>query len=354
MTSNVRALLWSAAPALLGLVIAPKVAHAAELLQPDAGPPGAAVVVHILSSVGGFTGSETITTDCAEVVVGPSVVSDGDGNPSAPKTTAVLSTVFFIDADAIDADCTVSVNGVALTASGGVDNVFSIVTPLPAPVDGGVGDADGAADGVLTLDSTLRTDGGVLVLEELDVPATVTLMVDTDDPDSATAGNEAYMPLILLVSGDVFIDGELDVSAAAGGRYGTGNAQGGRPGDGGDGGRGGPGGAGGGGGGPNGSTSVTGYAGAGGDGFAGGGSGRGTTANTPNGGDSAFLAGSSITGAHHAFGVGGGAGIGTTGTPNCSSGAGGSGNLWGSGGSATADGFLAGAGGYGGGGGTGT
>ena len=95
MTSNVRALLWSAAPALLGLVIAPKAAHAAELLQPDAGPPGAAVVVHILSSVGGFTGSETITTDCAEVVVGPSVVSDGDGNPSAPKTTAVLSTVFF-------------------------------------------------------------------------------------------------------------------------------------------------------------------------------------------------------------------------------------------------------------------
>ncbi|MCK6524238.1 hypothetical protein L6R49_22765, partial [Myxococcota bacterium] len=87
------------------------------------------------------------------------------------------------------------------------------------------------------LDSTLRTDGGVLVLEALDVPATVTMLVDTDDPDTSTTGNESYMPLILLVTGDSYIDGDLDVSAADGGRYGTGNAQGGRPGDGGDGGR---------------------------------------------------------------------------------------------------------------------
>ncbi|MBK9367060.1 MAG: hypothetical protein IPN01_12190 [Deltaproteobacteria bacterium] len=188
-------------------------------------------MVHILSSVGGFTGSETITTSCADVVVGPSVVSDGDGNPSAPKTKAVLSTVFFIDADAIDADCTVSVNGVALTASGGVDNVFSIVTPLPRLWTAAWGRRRrrGRRAHLRLYTAHRRRCAG----------AGGARRPRDGHPDGGHRRSRQrhrrergrYMPLILLVSGDVFIDGELDVSAAAGGRYGTGNALGGAPGD---------------------------------------------------------------------------------------------------------------------------
>ncbi|MCK6519683.1 hypothetical protein L6R46_32065, partial [Myxococcota bacterium] len=124
---------------------------AADLLQGDALPPGGHTVSHILRSGGGFTGAELVTTSCADLIVGPVFVADGVGNPSAPVNDAVLSVVFIAADDASPADCTVSIDGVALAAVGGIDNKLSVVSPAPAPVDGGVGDDDGAADGVITL-----------------------------------------------------------------------------------------------------------------------------------------------------------------------------------------------------------
>ncbi|MCK6525371.1 hypothetical protein L6R49_28530, partial [Myxococcota bacterium] len=133
---------------LLLALIAPNVL-AADLLQGDALPPGGHTVSHILRSGGGFTGAEVVTTSCADVIVGPVFVADGLGNPSSPVNDAVLSVVFIAAEDASPADCTVSLDGVALSANGGLDNKLSVVSPAAAPVDGGVGDEDGAADGVI-------------------------------------------------------------------------------------------------------------------------------------------------------------------------------------------------------------
>ena len=136
-------------------------AHATDFLQVDAAAAGMAVQVNILRDGGGFTGSELVTTSCADVLVGPAFALDRAADPSLPLSGAALSTVFYVDPAASDDDCTVYVDGVALSAfNSGIDNLFHIVEPQAAPVDGGTSDGDGTVDGVITLSSSLRSDGG--------------------------------------------------------------------------------------------------------------------------------------------------------------------------------------------------
>ena len=331
-------------------LLAPSV-HAADLLQVDAAAPGMSVVVHVLRDGGGFDGTEVLTTSCADVVVGPVQVADGVGDPAGAVSGGVLSAVFFVDPGAPAARCTVSIDGAPLSGAGGLDNAFDVVAPLPMPVDGGAGDADGASDGVITVAATDRSDGGVLVLESLDVPAGVTLIFDYADPDSAD-GNVAFMPAVVLVAGDATVSGAIDVSGAPGGALGENAAGGGSAGDGGDGGRAGPGGGGGGGGGPQGNTSETGEPGAGGDGFAGGGGGLGSDSGVgvvADGGASASEAPTGGGGADGPLGGGGGAEAASVAT---TPGAGGSGHPFGEGGLDASGSLDGGEGGFGGGGGS--
>ncbi|MCB9741803.1 MAG: putative metal-binding motif-containing protein [Alphaproteobacteria bacterium] len=194
-------------------------AQAQDFLQVDAGAPGMAVQVNLMSLGGGFTGAETVTTDCSDIVVGPSVALDRAADPSNPIGGAVLQTVFYIDANATTGqDCIVSIDGTPLSAiSSGVDNRFSIVAAEAAPVDGGTNDADGAADGVITISALLRSDGGTVVFESLSVGSGETLWFDTSDPDTSTGGNEAYLPAIVLVQGAANIQGTVDLSGGDGG-----------------------------------------------------------------------------------------------------------------------------------------
>ena len=194
---------------LLLLALATR-AYADDYLQVDAGAPGMAVVVSILRDVGGFTGTEALTTNCADITVGPVVALDSSADPSTPITGAVLQSVFYIDGSAATANCRVYIDGTQLSSlSGGIDNRFRIVTPESAPVDGGTNDFDGAADGVITLSSSLRSDGGTVVFESLDVPAGTTLLFDTTDPNSGSLGNEAFLPAVILVEGTATIEGSI-------------------------------------------------------------------------------------------------------------------------------------------------
>ncbi|TNF33562.1 MAG: hypothetical protein EP329_08200, partial [Deltaproteobacteria bacterium] len=215
------------------------------VLQPDAAPPGAGAVISLIAANGGFTGLETVTTSCPDdILVGPTWLSDGAGNPTSPIVNAVLSTVFFVLEDATPGECEVLVDGTPLLPTGAIDNVFSVVLPLPSPVDGGEGDADGVEDGVITVPSSARSDGGVVVFEDLTVPTDKRLVFDTTDPAPETGGNEAYMPIIVLVRGAAVIDGTVDASGEDGHAFGDNrlarshDAQSGL--DGGDGGHGGP------------------------------------------------------------------------------------------------------------------
>ncbi|MDP7114871.1 MAG: hypothetical protein QGH45_23055, partial [Myxococcota bacterium] len=210
----------SIVPALSALLTLGLAAPAAaiDFLQTDAGAPGMAVQVNILRDTGGFSGFELITTSCPKIVTGPVTVHDRAGDPANPVVGGVLSTMFFVDADAPDADCTVFVDGAALDPfNDGIDNLFTILNPEAAPVDGGVGDADGVVDGVITVSSALRTDGGTMVLESLAIPDGETLVFDLADPIPASEGNEAFLPVILLVDGDVAIEGTIQLAGEAGG-----------------------------------------------------------------------------------------------------------------------------------------
>ncbi len=336
------------------LVTAPAVAQT--IVQPDAAPPGAGAVVSLISANGGFTGNEVITTSCPEILVGPRWLSDGAGNPAAPIANAVLSTIFFTLENAPAKNCVVSVNGTPLAATGAIDNVFSIVQPLPNPVDGGIGDADGLLNNIITIASTARSDGGVVVFSQLDVPVGKTLVFDTTDPIPGTQGNEAFMPIIVLVRGDAVINGVVDASGGRGRDYGdnslarSNNAQ--STIDGGDGGDGGPGGGGGAAGGPHNATSTStgGFSGTGGDGFSGGsGSPSIVFAQAPGGYGVAYPP-VGVTGGNSPFNRGGG--FPTTSVTN--GGGGGSGNPFGVGAYGAQTGEAGGAAGFGGGGGAAT
>ena len=193
-------------------------ASASDFLQVDAAAPGMAVQANILRSTGGFTGSEVITTDCPDIVVGPVLALDRAANPGQPVSGSVLQLALYVDSGAASGQsCTISVDGVPLSAfNAGIDNLFSIVAPQSTPTDGGALDADGAVDGFITLDASARTDGGTLVLQSLDVPAGTTLLFDTSDPLSSTDGNEAFLPVILLVQGAATVDGAISLPGADG------------------------------------------------------------------------------------------------------------------------------------------
>src|SRR3972149_6586892 len=117
-----------------------------------------------------------------------------------------------------------------------------------------------------------RTLAGTIVLDSLIIPAGITVQIDTTDIDPNLAGNQGYLPAIIIVDGPVDIRGTLNISGS--------NGQDGNNDNGGAGGYGGPGGgggAGGGGGGDNtpagGCVSNNAIGGDGGDGFTGGGAG---------------------------------------------------------------------------------
>ncbi|MCB9760721.1 MAG: putative metal-binding motif-containing protein [Alphaproteobacteria bacterium] len=245
---------------MLLLALAVPNTWAADFLQVDAGAPGMAVQVNILREAGGFTGSEVVTTACSDITIATLGALDRAADPANPIAGAVLQTVFFIDSGASPQDCIVSIDGTPMsTFNTGIDNRFSIVNAESAPVDGGTNDADGAADGVITISSSLRSDGGTVVFESLTVANGETLIFDLSDPDGSSAGNEAYLPLTVLVEGTATINGTVDVSGEDGDT--TTNAY---PSDGGSGG---PGGGGGG----AGSECVSNVIALAGDGFSGGG-----------------------------------------------------------------------------------
>ncbi len=314
-------------------------ALAADFLQVDAAAPGMAVAVTLLREGGGFTGSEVLTSSCGDLVLGPALVADRGANPAAPVTGSVLQFSVGVKASATAGQtCILYVNGTALSAfNSGIDNRFQIVAAATAPTDGGTGDADGAVDGVITLAASRRTDGGTLVFDSLSVPAGSTLVFADDDPISVTAGNEAKLPVFVLVKGAATIEGSVYLAGDDADDASAGQAS-----NGGDG-------APGGGGGAVGSNCYGGVFAAG-DGFTGGGG----TITASGCGTFGFGGVGATTGPDFQHGGEGLFTVTANGSAGYAGGAGGgSGHPWGTGGGGGACCTTAGAGGYGGGGGPG-
>ena len=190
-------------------------------------PDAAAAGMHVpVTFVGNFcAGLSAVTTSSSDIIVGPSIMTDANGNVVTSLGKAV-STIFFIKPDARPATgITVSLNGTPLSQT------FDIVIPTPDP---------NVTSGTTTLSG--RTKRGTKVLGGLTVGSGGTLTINTTDTDAGTAGNQGYLPPVLLVKGDVNIAGTVDVKGQNG-TNGAANCTGG------EGGVGGPGGGGGGGGG---------------------------------------------------------------------------------------------------------
>jgi len=189
-------------------------------------PDAAAAGMHVpVTFVGSFCWAPTVTTSSSDIVVGPSIVTDATGAVVTQNGT-VLSTMFFVKPDARPkTGITVTVDGTTLSQT------FDIVIPAPDP---NLTSSDGSISG-----STKR---GTKVLGGLTVGSGRTLTIDTTDTDAGTAGNQGYLPAVVLVKGDVNIAGTVDVKGQNGMNAAASCA-------GGDAGSGGPGGGGGGGGG---------------------------------------------------------------------------------------------------------
>jgi hypothetical protein len=177
--------------------------------------------------VGSFCAVPTVTTGSSDIIVGPSILTDATGAVVTQNGKA-LSTMFFVKPDARPkTGITVTVDGTTLSQT------FDLVIPAPDPnISSGTGTLSG------------RTDRGTTVLGGLTVGASGTLSISKTDSDGATAGNQGYLPPVILVKGDVNIAGTVDVKGQDGTNGGASCA-------GGTGGAGGPGGGGGGGGGVN-------------------------------------------------------------------------------------------------------
>jgi hypothetical protein len=191
-------------------------------------PDAAAAGMHVpVTFVGSFCTAPTVTTSSSDIVVGPSIVTDATGAVVTQNGT-VLSTMFFVKPDARPK------NGITVTVDGTtLSQTFDLVIPAPDPnISSGTGTLSG------------RTDRGTTVLGGLTVGASGTLSISKTDSDGATAGNQGYLPPVILVKGDVNIAGTVDVKGQDGTNGGASCA-------GGTGGAGGPGGGGGGGGGVN-------------------------------------------------------------------------------------------------------
>jgi hypothetical protein len=175
--------------------------------------------------VGSFCAVPTVTTNNSDIIVGPSIVTDATGAVVTQNGKA-LSTMFFLKPDARPkTGITVTVDGTTLSQT------FDIVIPAPDP---NLTSSDGSISG--------RTKRGTKVLGGLTVGSGRTLTIDTTDTDAGTAGNQGYLPTVILVKGDVNIAGTVDVKGQNGMDAAASCA-------GGDAGSGGPGGGGGGGGG---------------------------------------------------------------------------------------------------------
>ncbi|MGH7380609.1 MAG: heparin lyase I family protein [Candidatus Methylomirabilales bacterium] len=273
----------------------------------------------------------TITTSSSDIIVGPKIVTDANGTV-VTENGRVMSTVFFIKPEARPGTAiTVYANGQPLA------HTFNIVIPSPDPNGGG------------TLSG--RTKRGTKVLGGLTVPSG-TLSIDTStDTDTGTAGNQGYLPAVILVKGDVNIAGTLEAKTPGATSL---NGANGAAGGGGGGGVGGAGGGGGGGGGAQQNVAAAG----GGAGFSGGGGGGSKgTGSGGAGGSGTGAAGSAASGTTGGTGgvalsaaTGGGAGVANTLVAGGGGGGGGTGNPLGTGGyGGLNDGGPAGKGGGGGG-----
>jgi hypothetical protein len=189
-------------------------------------PDAAAAGMHVpVTFVGSFCAVPTVTTNNSDIIVGPSIVTDATGAVVTQNGKA-LSTMFFVKPDARPkTGITVTVDGTPLSQT------FDIVIPAPDP---NLTSSDGSISG--------RTKRGTKVLGGLTVGSGRTLTIDTTDTDAGTAGNQGYLPPVILVKGDVNIAGTVDVKGQNGMNAAASCA-------GGDAGSGGPGGGGGGGGG---------------------------------------------------------------------------------------------------------
>jgi len=267
------------------------------LMQPDAGAPGMNLAIQFIGN--NFASTTAVTTNSTDIVVGPVLAYDTNGDV-VTSGGVVLKTIFFISPTATAQTVEVTLGISTLTRT------FEILVPA-----GNSGDFIGQGAGPFALGDGAGRNGdrstdGTIVLENLLIPAGTTVTVDTTDTDLGTPGNQGYLPAIILVRGDVDINGTLTVVGQAGGHSDYCNI--------GPAGSGGPGGGGGGGGGANapqveGCASPHDFPGSGGDGFAGGGGGslnwNATDGDAGAGGDGTGALGNAAPGGSRDGGDGG-------------------------------------------------
>ncbi|MFQ5551499.1 MAG: hypothetical protein ACE5FJ_09725, partial [Gemmatimonadales bacterium] len=139
---------------------------AGSYFSPDAAAAGMNVPV---TFVGNICVTPTITTSSSDIIVGPTIVTDANGNVVAADGK-FLSTVFFVKPDARPA------TGITVYADGSpLSDTFDIVIPAPDPNVPASG--SGSIGG--------RTKRGTKVLGGLTVGSSGTLTIDTSDTDGS-------------------------------------------------------------------------------------------------------------------------------------------------------------------------
>jgi len=187
----------------------PPVGFSDMFLVPDEATPGMNVNVQIIGQ--NFTSIDTVRTNSSDIVVGPILVYDKAGNV-VDKDGVVLSTIFFIDKNAVAGAFNVTVAGANLTRTFNItDTTYRFA---------GTGDYTGKT-GFFTLGDNKgingnRTIGGTIVLDELLVPVGVTLNITAQDIDPTRPGNQGFLPAIILVDGEVDIQGTIWVNGSNG------------------------------------------------------------------------------------------------------------------------------------------
>src|SRR3989304_8333739 len=222
---------------------------------PDSAAPGMNLAIQFVGR--NFRNVTEITTNSSDVIVGPHIITNADGN--TVDIGNVTKATFFVNATAANQMVAIFMDGQKIKSH------LNITTPDPLS-----GDFTGQGAGPFILGAGglrtgTRTLNGTILLSNLIVPAAATVRIDTTDLDPSASGNQGYLPASIVVAGDVDIQGIIDISGQVGA-----NAAGD---SGGDGGNGGPGGGGGGGGKSDSSGNPIG--GDGGEGFPGGGAGGG-------------------------------------------------------------------------------
>ena len=152
-----------------------------------------------LNNSGDAVRVEPIGSLANKVVVGPIVVS---------WNGRLISTQVFVKPDA-----TIGTGELRVTTSSGSDNVnFEIVTPqstISSPGSGALG--SGGAFGT-------RSKRGAMIVESLSL-FSGSYTFSTSDPDNGTAGNQGYLPFIIIAKNAVNI-GPITLNASGSGRDG--------------------------------------------------------------------------------------------------------------------------------------